>query len=293
MMLHKTPGDKIFDAFNIVLMLLVCGAMLYPFLYVVGSSVMTETERALRPFALFPKEINWDGYRYLLNGNSLLYSGYRVTIMRTVIGTVLSVLVEAMFGYALSQKKLPFRNWFTFMVALTMWFNGGLIPTFLVVRSVGLYNTFGALILPRLMMPFNIFIFRSFFSQIPDSLKESAEIDGANELEVFWKIILPLSTAVIATMALFHMVAYWNEWFQGLVFVKDDAKRPVQVVLRQILAQAEFAELFPEEAGPDFQPPTRMMQMAMIVIVTFPIVAAYPFFQKYFVKGMMVGSIKG
>jgi len=254
---------------------------------------MTETERALRPFALFPNKISWEGYRYLLNGNSLLYSGYRVTIMRTVIGTVLSVLVEAMFGYALSQKKLPFRNWFTFMVALTMWFNGGLIPTFLVVRSVGLYNTFGALILPRLMMPFNIFIFRSFFSQIPDSLKESAEIDGANELEVFWKIILPLSTAVIATMALFHMVAYWNEWFQGLVFVKDDAKRPVQVVLRQILAQAEFAELFPEEAGPDFQPPTRMMQMAMIVIVTFPIVAAYPFFQKYFVKGMMVGSIKG
>ncbi|MCP4400954.1 MAG: carbohydrate ABC transporter permease [bacterium] len=293
MLLHKTRGDKIFDVVNIILMVLVCAAMLYPFLYVVGSSVMTEEERALRPFALFPRNMNWDGYRYLLTGKSLLYTGYIVTIARTVIGTVLSVLVEAMFGYSLSQKKLPYRNFFTIMVAVTMWFSGGLIPTFLVVRTVGIYDTFWALILPKLMIPFNIFIFRSFFSQIPDSLKESAEIDGANELQVFWKIILPLSTAVIATMALFHVVTYWNEWFHGVVFIKTDVKQPVQVVLRQILAQAEFAELFPEEIGPDFTPPTRMMQMAMIVIVTFPIVVAYPFFQKYFVKGMMVGSVKG
>jgi putative aldouronate transport system permease protein len=203
------------------------------------------------------------------------------------------VLVEAMFGYSLSRKDLPFRNFFTLMVAITMWFNGGLIPTFLVVRTVGLYDSFWALILPKLMIPFNIFIFRSFFSQIPAGLKESARIDGANELQVFWKVILPLSKAVIATLALFHVVTYWNEWFTGVIYIKTDTKLPVQVVLRQILDQAEFAELFPEEIGPDFTPPARMVQMAMIVIVTFPIVVAYPFFQKYFVKGMMVGSIKG
>lgn len=293
MILHKTRGDKIFDVCNTVLMVLVCVTMLYPFLYVVGSSVMTDVERAARPFALFPKEANLSAYRYVLTGKSLVYTGYAVTVSRTLIGTLISVMVEAMFGYALSQKKLPFRNFFTIMVAITMWFSGGLIPTFLVVRAVGLYDSFWALIFPKLMMPFNIFIFRSFFSQIPNSLKESAEIDGANELQVFWKIILPLSKAVLATMALFHVVSYWNEWFHGVLFITTPTKQPIQVVLRQILAQAQMLELFPEDVGVDFTPPTQMVQMAMIVIVTFPIVVAYPFFQKYFVKGMMVGSIKG
>lgn len=226
MILRKTKGDKVFDLVNILLMLLLCVAMLYPFLYVVGSSVMTDEERALRPFALFPKQAVLDGYRYMLTGKSLLYTGYTVTILRTVIGTILSVLVEAMFGYALSQKGLPLRNFLTIMVAVTMWFDGGLIPTFLVVRSLGLYDSFWALILPKLMVPFNIFIFRAFFSQIPASLEESARIDGANELQVFWKVILPLSKAVIATMALFHVVTYWNEWFTGVIYIRTDTNIP-------------------------------------------------------------------
>ncbi len=288
----RTVGDHLFDVLNITLMLLLCVLTLYPFLYVVSRSVMSITDRALHPFALIPREkIDLEGYRYIVGQGSRLGRGYLITIFRTVVGTILSVLLESMFAYALSKQFYPLRKALTVMIALTMWFGAGLIPRFLVVRAVGLYNSIWVYVFLGLFQAWYIIILRTFFSQIPDSIEESARLDGANEFMILFRLIFPLSTAVLATISLFHIVGHWNEWFSGIVYVTDPNKVPVQVMLYQILREA--VRRLRDETWDQIVPPAKSIQMALIVVTAFPIVVAYPFFQKYFVKGMLIGSIKG
>jgi putative aldouronate transport system permease protein len=289
----QTTGDKIFEFTSVFSIVILCLLTLYPFLFVIARSVMPDTERALRPFALIPHDIDLIGYEYIFGQSSRLYRAYGITLFRTIVGTALSVFVESMFAYAISQKEYPLRKALSLMIVITMWFQGGMIPKFLVIKSVGLYNSVWVYVLLPLMTAWYIFILRSFFSGIPDSIKESARIDGANEFTIFVKLILPLSTAVLATVSLFHIVYHWNEWFSGIIFVNDPKKIPVQVLLRQMLNSAMQSEMIDEDLGAEFTPPAVTLQMAMIVVVAFPIVAVYPFFQKHFVKGMMLGSVKG
>jgi putative aldouronate transport system permease protein len=293
MKLRRSVGEVSFDVANIFMLLVLCFFTVYPFLYVVSRSVMPEAERAVRPFALIPRTISIEGYSFVFAKGSLLYRGYLVTLFRTFVGTFLSVVSEAMFAYALSRRHYPARRFLTILIAITMWFEAGLIPNFLVIKAVGLYNSIWVFVVPAMLSAWYIFIMRTFFSQLPDSLEESARIDGANEVTILWRIIAPLSKPVLATVALFHVVYHWNEWFTGIVYVTDKMKLPVQVLLWQLLNQANSASARMVDQEYVYIPPALTVQMAMIVITTFPIVAAYPFFQKYFVKGMLVGSIKG
>jgi putative aldouronate transport system permease protein len=290
---RKTTGEITFDIANIVLLILLCLGTLYPFLYVVSRSVMQASDRALHPFAILPRErITLEAYEFIFNKGSKIFKSYAITIFRTVVGTVLSVIVEAMFAYALSKKYFPPRKFLSMAIAITMWFSAGLIPNFLVVRAVGLYNNIWVYVMFPLMSAWYVFIMRTFFSQIPDSLEESARMDGASDVAILIRIILPLSTPVLATISLFHAVYHWNEWFSGIIFIADPTKIPVQALLYQILRMAEQSSMNVELIT--FRPPPSIsVQMAMIVVTAFPIVAAYPFFQKHFVKGMLIGSIKG
>jgi putative aldouronate transport system permease protein len=291
--LHKkTVGSVTFDIFNILLMLLLCAITLYPFLFVVSRSIMPPVERAANPYALIPTTgINIDGYTYILGSGSRVLRGYAITLFRTVVGTILSIVTEAMFAYALSKKYYPLRGFLTVMIAITLWFGAGLIPNFLVIRAVGLYNSIWVYVLPSLMGAWGIIIMRTFFSQLPESLEESAKLDGANDVTILFRIVFPLSTAVLATMALFSVVYHWNEWFSGIIYVADPNKVPVMVMLWQTLQAA--ASQIKNESRDRVLPPNITIKMSLIVVTSFPIVVAYPFFQKYFVKGMLIGSIKG
>jgi putative aldouronate transport system permease protein len=253
---------------------------------------MTEGERAVRPYALIPlRGVTLEGYTYILGSESKILAGFRVTIFRTVVGTVLRVVGEAMFAYALSRKYYPLRGVLTVMVAITLWFGGGMIPTFLVVRGVGLYNSIWVYVIVPLMEAWGIIIMRTFFSQLPESLEESAKLDGANDVTVLFRIVLPVSTAVLATMALFSVVYHWNEWFMGIIYASDPNKQPAMVMLYQTLRQA--ARSIQDATWSQKAPPTLSIRMALIVVTAFPVVVSYPFFQRYFVKGMLIGSIKG
>jgi len=289
----RTLGSVAFDTVNVFLMLVIVFVTLYPFLFVVSRSFMSEGERVVRPYALIPREgIDLQGYRYIFSAGSKVITGFSVTFFRVIVGTVLSVVVEAMFAYALSKKYYPMRGPLTVMIAITMWFGGGLIPSFLVVRMVGLYNSIWVYVLAPLLGAWGIIVMRTFFSQLPESLEESAKLDGANDITILFRIVFPLSTAVLATMALFSVVYHWNEWFMGIIYVSDPKKLPVMVILYQILRQAARS-LRDDTWSTEQVPPSQSIRMALIVVTAFPVVVAYPFFQKYFIKGMLIGSIKG
>ena len=293
MVIKKTKSELGFDVFNTALMILFCLIMLYPLLYVVSHSFMTDADRVMRPLALIPHEWTIEGYAFIFSGNSILLNSFGITMFRTIIGTVLSLILESMFAYVISKKKYPMKNALTMMVALTMWFDGGLIPKFLLIKSLGFMNSIWVYVIPTAMSVWNILILRNFFAQIPDSIEESARIDGANEAVVLFKLIIPLSTAVLATVALFHVVGHWNEWFTATLYVNDKFKQPAMVILRNVLTKVSVADMQLEGSGSSYTPPSFAVQMATIVVVAFPILVAYPFFQKYFTKGMMMGSIKG
>jgi putative aldouronate transport system permease protein len=277
-------------------MLLLCFITLYPFLFVVSRSVMPDAERAVRPYSLIPTTgLNFDGYTYMFGQGSKVFTGYAITIFRTVVGTILTVICEAMFAYALSKKYYPLRGFLTVMIAITLWFGAGLIPRYLVVRMVGLYNSIWVYVIVGLMGAWGIIIMRTFFSQLPDSLEESAKLDGANDVTILFRIVFPLSTPVLATIALFSVVGHWNEWFSGIIYMANPNKVPIQTLLWQTLQQAA-AQIRGDSRGADVEykvPPTLTIKMSLIVVTSFPIVVAYPFFQKYFIKGMLIGSIKG
>lgn len=289
----RTNGEKTYLIINNILLTLLCAVMIYPVLFVLGRSVTPEFERALHPLRLIPHTFDWSGYNFILSSGSNIMNSYLTTITRTLVGTTFNIIVTTLLAYPLSKKYYPPRKILTGMIVFTMWFSGGLIPNFLLNKSLGLINNFWVYILPSMVNAFNLIIMRNFFIQIPDSLEESAKLDGANDLRVFWSIYLPLSTASIATITLFYAVYHWNMWFDAMLYMNKKEMWTMQYTLRQLIDSATVADIATVGSSMENIPPAETVRMSTIVIATVPILCVYPFLQKYFVKGMLVGSVKG
>lgn len=275
----------------IVLFLLTFSAMcLLPFLNILGSSFATSAEISTRPFILIPKTFTLDAYRYILS-TPTIFRSVGVSIVITVLGTFVSMTVTSFMAYALSRKYLHGRRFFNFLVVFTMLFSGGMIPGFLLVKKLGLIDSIWSLILPGTVSAYNMIIMRNFFQGIPDSLEESAKMDGCSNLGVFFRIILPLSLPSIATISLFYAVAYWNSYSGAILYINTPDKWPIQLLLRQIVIVSSGMNA--DASAVDVVPPAQSIKMAVIMISTLPMLIVYPFVQKYFVKGAMVGSVKG
>jgi len=283
-------GVRVFQVVNAVVLTGFALLCLIPFLNVLGSSLATPGEIATRPFILIPQTFTLDAYRYILS-TSTIFQAMGVSVFVTVVGTFLSLLVTALMAYALSKRYLRGRRVINFLVVFTMLFSGGMIPTFIVVQKLGLIDSLWSLILPVMINAFNFVIMRSFFQGIPDSLEEAARIDGCSELGVFWRIVLPLSLASIATIGLFYAVYYWNTYQSAILYINDSEKWPIQVLLRQIVIVASGMNA--DEGSVDVVPPAQSVKMAVIFVATLPMLLVYPFIQRFFVKGALIGSVKG
>ena len=288
--MRKSGWDRAFNAVNALIMVLVLVVTLYPFWYVLVGSVSSSGHLVKNGFVLWPDGLHWDAYEQVFR-NNLIPTAYRNTIIVTLGGTALSMVLSIMGAYALSLKKLPGRKGITMFFVFTMLFSGGLVPTYLVVSELGLIDSLWALILPGCVSTYNMVLLRNFFQSIPEDLYEAASIDGETMLGYMVKILLPLSGAAIATVTLFYAVGYWNDYFKSLIYIRDNQLWPMQTVLRQVLQTSQFNTMMYDDAAQTLAAET--LKDAMIVISVLPILCVYPFVQRYFVKGVMVGSLKG
>jgi putative aldouronate transport system permease protein len=290
-------GERLFRFINAALVFLFILTVILPFVNVLALSFNEGTDSARGGVSLWPRKFSLDNYRDVFSDEYLL-SSYRVTVLRVVIGTVVSVLLTAMAAYALKFRTLPGRRFWSMMILFTMLFSGGVVPYYILLKSIGLTNTFLVYIIPWLYSAWNIILMRTFFLTIPESLEESAMIDGANHLRVFFSIILPLSKPIISVIALFNGVAHWNDWFSGAFYVSEKSLHPLQTVLRAMLMSAEAMRrrmviIYSGQSGQLLTVTTESLKMATIIVATAPVICIYPFIQKYFVQGVMIGSIKG
>ncbi|HWJ78756.1 MAG TPA: carbohydrate ABC transporter permease [Niallia sp.] len=290
---HNTPGGRIFDGFNVIFLGSISIIMILPFLYIVAGSFATEAELTTRSFFIWPEEFTLDAYKYIFSTGTFTRS-ILVSVGVTLVGTLVCLFFTFTMAYPLSRKNLMGRNLFMNMVVFSMLFSGGMIPTYIVVKSLGLLDSYWALILPMAINPFNLIIVKTFFQGIPIELEEAAKMDGCTEMGIFWRIILPLSKPVLATFALFYAVAIWNDYFHALLYISDSTKWPVQVLLQQIiiLSQGNLADSV-SQGGEYVAPPAQSLKLAVVVVATLPILIVYPFLQKHFAKGMLLGSVKG
>lgn len=278
--------DRIYHAIIAAILTLIGLICLFPMLYVVSVS-LTPYEEFLRKggIVLIPSKPTFEAYAMFWT-EPYVTSNFLNTVFITLVGTVLNLAVTVLMAYALSKRDLIFRKGFIFFCLIPLLISGGMIPTYLVVRNTGLTNTLWSLILPTLVSPYILLITRTFFEGVDQSLHESARIDGAKEFTVLWHIILPVSTPILATIGLMYGVDHWNEYFGGLLYISSPEKRTLQVVLREMLRRADSMDV-------DTVVPTRTLQMAGVVITAVPIIVVYPFLQKHFTQGIMLGAIKG
>lgn len=292
MVIKRTIGDYIFDSMNYILLAILTLMTLYPFLYVIFASLSSPAElTAHKGLLLKPLEFNLDAYKAVLK-NPIIYSGYRNTIFIVVVGTVYNIIMTSMGAFVLSRKNFFWRGPITIMIIFTMFFGGGLIPSFLLVQKLGLMNKIWALIIPGAIGTWNLIIMRTTFQGIPDSLVESAHMDGANDIVILFKIVIPLALPTIAVMVLYYGVGHWNAWFSAMIYLRKRELWPLQLALREILISSNTDDMMSGIAQ-DRQAIGETIKYATIMVATLPILAAYPFLQKYFVKGVMVGALKG
>lgn len=289
-------GEKVFTIANYIFMVIFTLIILIPMISVVVRSFLSEQEIARRGmFVLFPEDWHWDAYRMLWASHGNILRAYGNTLFITVVGTTLNLTFTIMLAYGLSKKYLRGRSFINGMVFFTMLFGGGMVPSYMLNKALHMINTRWVLIIPGLVNSWNMFMMRNFFYAIPDSLEESALLDGANPIQVLVKIVLPCSVASIATIGLFYAVGHWNQWFAATIFITDSKLLPMQNILRNIISSDSLSDL--DTAALNtleyIKPPQEALKGATIVITTLPILLVYPFIQKYFVKGVMVGSIKG
>ncbi|MBP1963340.1 carbohydrate ABC transporter permease [Paenibacillus aceris] len=289
---HSSAGEKLFDIANYLFLAIVALVMILPVMYIVAGSFASDLEIGSRSFFLIPKDITLDAYKFVFKDNTLPRS-LLVSVFITVGGTLVNLFFTFTMAYALSRRHMVGRNIVLNMIIFTMVFSGGIIPTYLVVKSLGLLNTYWAVMLPVAINAFNLIVVKSFFQEIPNELIESARIDGSNDIGVLWRIVLPLSKPVIATFALFYAVAHWNDFFNALIYLSDAKKWPMQVLLRQIVLLATGALDMGTYDPTYVKPPDQSIKMAIIVVGTLPILMVYPFIQKYFAKGVLIGAVKG
>ncbi|BCS80536.1 carbohydrate ABC transporter permease [Anaerocellum diazotrophicum] len=288
---NKTVASTIFDVFNHVFLGIWAIITVLPFLYVLAASFAPDSEIKTRTFFIIPHNPTLLTYKFIFASNYFLRSMFNSVII-TVGGTLVNLFFTFTMAYALSKKHFIGRSIVLNGVIFTMLFGGGMIPTYLLVKSLGLLNSYWALWLPGAISPFNFFVVKNFFQEMPQDLEDAARIDGCTEAQVLWKIILPLSKPIIATFALFYGVGHWNSWFGALLYINDAEKWPVQLILRQIVMLSTTLASDLTQFDPNFQPPQESLKMAIIVVATLPIMLLYPWLQKYFIKGMFIGSLK-
>ncbi len=294
-MIKRTKGEKAFNVFNYIILTLFAFTTLYPFLYTLTISISTPAEATRVGLHILPnlKALSLDAYRYVMR-DSILWLSYRNTILRTLIGTVLALLVTCFYGYALSRPNLPCKKFFSSYLMFTMLFSAGQVPMFLNISSLGLLNSFWVYVLPMLISAYNVIVAKSFFASLPESLNESARIDGAGEFTIFFKIVVPLSKPIIMTLALWIGVGHWNAWLDSLLYITDQEKLVLQRYLQRLMgASANQLTTSAAVQESDMGIVGETIQSASIMVSIIPVLIAYPFVQKYFVKGVTLGAVKG
>lgn len=294
-MIKESLGRRIFNAANAVILTLVAIVMLLPFINVIAGSFATSAELMQRPLMLFPNEPTLDAYMYIFRSNTIPRA-LIVSIYVTLIGTLLNIVMTTVMAYPLSHRTLVGRKALLNFVLFPMLFSGGMIPQFILIKNLGLINNTWSLILPGAISSYNLLVIKNFFQQLPDELKDAARIDGASEMRILFQIILPLSLPVLATFSLFYAVGHWNSYFSCLLYINDADKWTVQLVLRQLIIISSGGNvgdnsMVGEMANVSI--PKQGIKNAAIIVSTLPIVLVYPFLQKYFAKGAMLGSVKG
>ena len=293
-MRSDSRGSIVFDIINYLIVGLASITTVLPLIYVIGASFATEFELQTRPMFIIPHDVTLDAYKFIFASNKLIRS-FGNSVFITVCGTLINLFFTVTMAYPISKKYLRFRSPILTMVIISMFFSGGMIPGYILVASIlKLRGTYWAIILPGAISAYNMMIVKNFFQGIPQELEESAYLDGCNDLTTLVRIVLPLSLPVLATFGLFYAVGHWNSYFSAMIYLTDSKMYPLQLLLRSIIVQAEASAGDMSLMDPNFvEPPAQSVKMAVIVVATVPIMCVYPFLQKYFVKGVMVGALKG
>lgn len=292
---NATVGSRVFDAFNYLFLTLIAFTTIVPFIYIIGASFATEYEIATRPMFFIPQDVTLNAYQFIFSSNKIL-QGFGNSVFITACGTAINLFFTVTMAYALSKTRLRGRNFFLNMVIFSMFFSGGMIPGYIVVANIlSLKNTYWSVLLPGAISAYNMMIVKNFFQGIPQELEESAAIDGCTDIGVLLRIVLPLSLPVLATFGLFYAVGHWNAYFGAMIYMTGAKEKwPLQVLLRELIIMSNGSAGDLNNMDPDFvKPPEQSIKMAVIVVSTVPIMCVYPFLQKYFVKGVMVGALKG
>ena len=292
-MKNKTTGRRVFEIFNTLFMVFMIFVCLYPMIYVFFASLSnSDMLMAHRGILLKPLGANLDSYRAVMK-NKLIFSGYRNTLFILVVGVAINLLMTSLGAYFLSRKNVMLKGVIMGMITFTMFFSGGLIPMYLTVKNLHLLNTLWSLILPGAISTYNMIILRTSFAAIPDTLEEAAQIDGAGHIRILFQIVLPLSKSIIAVMILYYGVGYWNGWFNASIYLDERHLFPLQLVLREILLANDTSALTQGAGLADEISIDETVKYAVIIVSTLPILCIYPFMQKYFDKGVMIGALKG
>ena len=292
--IRQTRADRAFDIMNYVILTICLLLVAYPLYFIVIASVSDPVDVYAGKVFLFPHRASLDGYKRILEYRSF-FTGYRNTVVYTVVGTLINVALTVPAAYALSRKDLVGRNAVMMMITFTMLFSGGIVPNYLLVNDLGLLDTMWALILPVAVSSWNLIVARTFFQQtIPDELLEAAQLDGASNAQFFVRIVLPLSKPILAVLVLFYAVSHWNSYFTAMIYLSDVAKHPLQLVLRSILFENSFGDMVEDAANLAAQQRLGdMLKYGIIIAASLPLLVLYPFLQRYFIQGVMIGAVKG
>ncbi|WP_337101954.1 carbohydrate ABC transporter permease [Paenibacillus sp. YIM B09110] len=298
--MKRTTGEKLSQGVVIALMLLLCLSVLYPFAYMLAISLNEGTDAAKGGVYLWPRAFTLINYEIVL-GNEVIQHAYLITIARTVLGTIAGLLVTLMVAFGLSYQRIPFRKSILSYILITMLFSGGLVPLYIQLYNLGLINNFLVYIIPAMFSAWNMFVMLKFIQGIPEALIESAELDGAGPFRILFQLIVPLSKPMLAAIGLFTAVGHWNDWFAGAFYVTKQDLIPVQTFLQQLLQAQDMSAILGSNSnqealarGSQMQNVTLMsVKMATVMVSAIPILCVYPFLQKYFVKGVLIGSVKG
>ncbi|MBD2860952.1 carbohydrate ABC transporter permease [Paenibacillus oceani] len=293
MIRNRAVLSRLFDVVNVAVLTLFALSTLAPFLYVLAGSFATSEELLVKKLIVIPDTLSIAAYRYIFS-TPIIFNSLLVTMFITVVGTAINLAFTATMAYPLSRTALRGRSWLMLMIIFTLLFGGGMIPTFLVIKALGLLDTYWSLWLPGAISAFSVILLKNFFQQLPEGIEESAKIDGCNDLQILCKIVVPLSMPAIATFALFYAVGHWNSFFTAILYINDVNKWPIQVWLRQIviLSTGGFADSNAAAETAALVPP-QSVKFAVIVVAIVPVLIVYPFLQKHFAKGVMLGSVKG
>jgi putative aldouronate transport system permease protein len=290
-LLKDSRGYRVFRVANVGVLLLVMAATLYPFLMIVARSFSSDTAIRSGKVSIVPVGFDLTTYRLVMS-DAMFWTNYKTTVVYTVVATLIAIVLTTCYAYVISKHHLRGRSVLIGIAVFTMFFNGGLIPNYVLITSLGLKNTLWAIVLPNAISVFNLLVMKSFFENLPRDLEEAAQIDGLGTYGILWRIVIPLSKAVLATMVLFYAVSFWNSWFAAFLYMDRSELFPVTVYLRNLIAGSSTAQSAGAAAG-DVAQVSASIQSVTMVLTVLPILAVYPFVQRYFVSGVMLGSVKG